>query len=64
MKRSIFLGLSILVIAGTISAQQAVIDTSKTAADSKIEVYQKENIPFKLPIPFPYIREADVTVNG
>ena len=63
MKRSILLGLGLLAIAGILPAQQpaAVIDSSKTAVEYKIEVYQKENIPFKSPIPFPYVREADVT---
>ena len=62
MKRSIFIGLGLLAVTGTLSAQQpaAVLDSSKTAVDSKIEVYKKENIPFKLPIPFPYVREADL----
>jgi len=60
MKRSIFFGLG-LALAGTLSAQQpAVVDSSKTAVDYKIEVYQKENIPLKAPIPFPYVRETDV----
>ena len=57
----IFLGLSFAVI-GSLSAQQpvATIDSSKTALDLKKEVYTKENIPFKKPIPLPYVREADV----
>jgi len=48
---------------GTLSAQQPVvakIDSATTAHDSKIEVYQKENIPYKKPIPYAPIREADV----
>jgi len=61
MKYRVFLGLSLLAVAGALSAQQAVVDSSKTALDAKIEVYRKENIPFKKPIPFPYVREADVT---
>ena len=57
----IILGLSFAVI-GSLSAQQpvAAIDSSKTALDLKKEVYTKENIPFKKPIPLPYVREADV----
>jgi gliding motility associated protien GldN len=64
MKRlsSIFLGLGLLAVAGSLSAQQpaAVVDSSTTAVDYKIEVYQKENIPFKAPIPYAYVREADI----
>ena len=57
----IFLGLSFAVIS-SLSAQQPVasINSSKTALDFKKEVYTKENIPFKKPIPLPYVREADV----
>ena len=61
MNRSIFTGLGLIAFVGMLSAQQAVIDSSRTAVDYKIEVYQKENIPFKSPIPFPFVREADVT---
>ncbi len=65
MKRisSIFLGLGLWVFAGTLSAQQpavAKVDSSTTAVDYMIEVYQKENIPFKKPIPYAPVREADV----
>ncbi|MDR1155884.1 MAG: gliding motility protein GldN [Bacteroidales bacterium] len=62
MKRIIVLGLSLLAVAGNLSAQQpeAKVDSSTTAVDYKIEVYQKENIPFKAPIPYAYVREADV----
>ncbi len=63
MKRisSIFLGLVLLTI-GTLSAQEpaAKVDSTTTALDSKVEVYQKENIPFKKPIPYAPVREADV----
>jgi len=58
----ILLGLSFAVIS-TLSAQQpvtAIIDSSNTVLDFKKEVYTKENIPFKKPIPLPYVREADV----
>ena len=64
MKRysNIFLGCCLLLISGTLSAQQpvATLDSSTTAVDHMIEVYQKENIPFKAPIPYSYVREADV----
>ena len=53
---SIFL-VSYLWAVGTLSAQ---VDSLNTALDSKIEVYQKENIPFKKPIPYAPVREADV----
>ena len=61
---SILSGLSLLVFSGSLSAQQpaATVDTSATAVDYMIEVYQKENIPFKTPIPYAYVREADVLV--
>jgi len=58
----IFLGLSFAVI-GSLSAQQpaaAQADSSNTVLDFKKEVYTKENIPNKKPIPLPYVREADV----
>ena len=60
--RSILSGLSLLAIAGSLAAQQpvTVVDSSATAVDYKIEIYQKENIPFKAPIPYAYVREADV----
>lgn len=38
----------------------AQVDSATTALDSKVEVYMKENIPFKKPIPFAHVREADV----
>ena len=53
---SIFL-VSCLCAVGTVSAQ---VDSANTALDSKIEVYQKENIPNKKPIPYAPVREADV----
>ncbi len=56
----IFAGLGLLLVANTISAQTAVVDSSTTALDYKVEVYQKENIPFKKPIPYAPVREADV----
>jgi len=60
--RSIFSVLGLLAIAGTLSAQQpAGVDSSATALDFMDEVYRKENIPYKKPIPFAPIREADVT---
>jgi len=51
-----------LLAVGTLSAQQpaARVDSASTALDSKIEVYQKENIPYKKPIPYAPIREADI----
>lgn len=65
MKRinGIFLGLGLLTV-GTLSAQQqsaaATTDSVVTVLDYKVEVYEKENIPFKKPIPYAYVREADV----
>ena len=61
--RSIFSGLGLLAFAGVLSAQQPVakVDSSATAVDYMEEVYRKENIPFKKPIPFAHVREADVT---
>ena len=64
MKRII---CSLLVLVGavfTVAAQQqatAGVDSSITALDSRVEVYIKENIPFKSPIPYAPVREADVT---
>jgi len=58
----IFLGLIFAVI-GSLSAQQPVtaqVDSVNTVLDFKKEVYTKENIPYKKPIPLPYVREADV----
>ena len=64
MKRlsSIFTGLSLLMVVGSLSAQQpvTVVDSSATVLDYMVEVYQKENIPFKAPIPYTHVREADV----
>ncbi len=63
MKRisGILLGLSLLGIVGSLSAQTAdKNDTALTVRDYKLEVYEKENIPFKKPIPYAYVREADV----
>ncbi|MDR1668065.1 MAG: gliding motility protein GldN [Bacteroidales bacterium] len=41
--------------------QQTVVpDSSNTMLDYKREVYIKENIPGKKPIPYAYVREADV----
>ena len=63
MKRvsSLFLVMGLWTV-GTLSAQQPVakVDSATTALDSKIEVYQKENIPFKKPIPYAPVREADI----
>ena len=53
--------VSVLFAIGIVSAQPvAGVDSSTTALDAKMEVYVKENIPFKLNIPYPSIREADV----
>ena len=65
MKKRIFCSILVsgLLAVSIISAQQqatAGVDTSTTAVDSKMEVYLKENIPFKSPIPFATVREADV----
>ena len=58
---------SCLLTVGVIYAQNqgdgaaaAAIDSSTTTVDSKMEVYVKENIPFKKPIPYAPVREADV----
>jgi gliding motility associated protien GldN len=57
----IFLVVGLMTVGRLSAQQQAVkIDSTITAHDSKIEVYQKENIPFKKPIPYAPIREADV----
>jgi gliding motility associated protien GldN len=63
--KCIICSLSILFFlsSGIVSAQQqgtVGVDSSTTAVDSKMEVYVKENIPFKKPIPFAPVREADV----
>ena len=60
--RNICLVLSFLIV-GTLSAQQrstARVDSATTALDSKIEVYRKENIPYKKPVPYAPVREADI----
>ena len=51
-----------MLAVGSLSAQQpvVVVDSSTTAVDYKIEVYQKDNIPFKKPIPYAHVREGDV----
>ena len=63
MKRisNIFLVFGLL-FAGTVSAQQPAVrvDSTTTALDSKIEVYRKENIPYKKPVPYAPVREADI----
>ena len=59
---NIFLVFGLLIV-GTLSAQQqpvAAVDSATTALDSKIEVYQKENIPYKKPVPYAPVREADI----
>jgi gliding motility associated protien GldN len=60
MKRvsSLFLGLSIL-IPNALWAQEEP-DATNTVLDYKKEVYVKENIPQKKPIPYAHVREADV----
>ena len=66
MKRiiSIF-GISGIIACSTLLAQQpqARVDSSATALDSKVEVYRKENIPFKKPIPLANVREVDVMLD-
>jgi len=54
--------ISSLVAVGIISAQppSAGVDSATTAFEAKMEVYVKENIPYKKPIPFAPVREADV----
>jgi len=61
MKRIICFSFLILVV-GIASAQQQTVaaDSTNTALDSKMEVYVRENIPFKVPIPRTFVREADV----
>lgn len=60
--RNILSALSLLAVAGSLSAQQpaARVDSSATAVDYMVEIYRKENIPSKEPIPYTYVREADV----
>ena len=62
MKRIVCSILSLSFLAGIAYAQQpaAGVDSSATAVDAKIEVYLKENIPFKSPVPLAPVREADV----
>jgi gliding motility associated protien GldN len=60
MKRSIiYFGLGVFMLCGALRAQNAVVDSSNTVLDYKKEVYTKENIPGKKPIPLAYVREAD-----
>ena len=62
MKR-LFLSLIFLGAVGLVSAQvpaTAGVDSLSTAMDGLMEVYIKENIPFKRPITFAHVREADV----
>jgi gliding motility associated protien GldN len=54
-----FIGI-ILLSVGIATAQPPTIDSAATAVNAKMEVYIKENIPFKEPIPRVYVREADV----
>ena len=49
MKRVVLLFLVVMMIIPALKAQ-----------DLKTEVYVNEHIPFKKPIPYPYVREADV----
>ena len=63
MKRFIsMLGISGIIAGSALFAQQphARVDSSRTALDSKIEVYQKENISSKAPIPLSQVKEVDV----
>ncbi|MDR1673366.1 MAG: gliding motility protein GldN [Bacteroidales bacterium] len=56
----VYFGLGALILCGTLRAQNAAIDSSNTVLEYKKEVYTKENIPGKKPIPLAYVREADV----
>jgi gliding motility associated protien GldN len=56
----LLLGLISLATSNVLLAQTAYVDSTTTALDYKVEVYIKENIPFKKPIPYSYVREADV----
>lgn len=56
----LLLGLISLAASNVLLAQTAYVDSTTTALDYKVEVYIKENIPFKKPIPYSYVREADV----
>jgi len=63
MKRWSSIFAVLLAAAGMLSAQQqqpAAVDSAATALDHMVEVYRKENIPFKKPIPLAHVREADV----
>ncbi len=66
MKRSsIFMGFGLLLSCSVLFAQTAdpaaaPADSVSTYRDYKTEVYTKENIPYKHPIPYVYVREADV----
>jgi len=63
MKRisSMIIGLGLLTSFALVAQQPAAkVDSSLTALDHKIEVYQKENIPYKSPIPYSFVREQDV----
>jgi len=57
---SIFLVSGFWATGMLLAQQPAGVDSSATALDSKIEIYQKENIPSKKPIPYVSVREADV----
>jgi len=56
---SIF-GIIVVVAGSTLMAQQPQDESPETALDSKVEVYQKENISNKMPIPLSRVREVDV----
>jgi hypothetical protein len=60
--KSVFLCAGIWMISHPFAwGQQTVTpDSSNTVLDYKREVYIKENIPEKKPIPYSYVREADV----
>ncbi|MDR3093115.1 MAG: gliding motility protein GldN [Bacteroidales bacterium] len=60
--KKVLLGLSLLTLPMSILFGQTVVtpDSSNTSLDYKTEVYRKENIASKLPIPYAYVREADV----
>ena len=53
MKKTLiaFIGLSVLLLSGA---------TTLKAQDLLTEVYVKENIPYKKPVPYSYVRESDV----
>jgi len=63
MKRISIFFISGLCSVGTLWAQKPIankVDSTTTALDSKVEIYQKENIPYKKPIPYAHVNEADV----